>query len=215
MEKYVITIARGFGSGGKQMGIRLAEDLGIHCYENRILTLASQMAGEPEQDFAKSDEQLRRGYLGALLHRLPQRLLPYPQTGRFTSDDYVYQYEARIIRELADTESCVIVGKAADYVLRDRTNVLSIYVEAPRPYCRERIMQRMEVTASEADAYIAKTDRYRAAYYKYHTGGSDWTNPINYDLTLNPSRLGWEACVAVIKDALYQKLGVTPPAAAT
>lgn len=211
MQNYVITIARGFGSGGKQMGIRLAEDLGIHCYENRILTLASQMAGEPEKDFAKSDEQLRRGYFGALLHKLPQRLLPHPQTERFTSDDYVYQYEAKIIRELAESESCVIIGKAADHVLKDYPNVLSIYVEAPRPYCRDRIMKRMGVTADEADELISKTDRYRAEYYKYHTGGNYWTNPVNYDLTLNPSRLGLEACVAVIEDALSRKLGVQPP----
>lgn len=211
MENYVITIARGFGSGGKQMGIRLAADLGIHCYENRILTLASQLAGEEEKEFAKSDEQLRHGYFGAMLHKLPQRLRPYPQIKHFTSDDYVYQYEARIIRELAETESCVIIGKAADHVLKDYPNVLSLYVEAPRPYCRDRIMKRMGVTASEADSYISKTDRYRAEYYKYHTGGNYWTNPVNYDLTLNPSRLGWEACVAVIKDALHHKLGVQIP----
>lgn len=208
MNHYVITIARGFGSGGKQMGIRLAKDLGIHCYENRILTLASQLAGESEQEFAKSDEHLRHGYFGAVLHKLPQRLLPCPQTERFTSDDYVYQYEARIIRELAESESCIIIGKAADHVLKDYPNVLSIYVEAPRPYCRDRIMKRMGVTANQADVFISKTDRYRAEYYKYHTGGNYWTNPVNYDLTLNPSRLGWEACVAVIKDALHHKLGV-------
>ena len=71
MDNFVVTFARGFGSGGKEIASCLAKELGIHCYENRILTLASQMAGEPEKDFAKSDEQLRRGYFGALLHKLP------------------------------------------------------------------------------------------------------------------------------------------------
>ena len=78
-------------------------------------------------------------------------------------------------------------------------------------YCRDRIMKRMGVTADEADELISKTDRYRAEYYKYHTGGNYWTNPVNYDLTLNPSRLGWEACVDVIEDALFRKLGVSKP----
>lgn len=211
MKNYVITIARGFGSSGKQIGIRLAEELGIHCYENRILTLASQLAGEQEADFAKSDEQLRRGYWGALLHKLPQMFNPYAQTDRFTSDDYVYQYEAKIIRDLAESESCIIIGKAADHVLKDYPNVLSIYIEAPRPYCRARIMEEMHVTADEADELITKTDHYRAEYYRYHTGGNYWTNPVNYDLTLNSNRLGVDNCVAIIEDALSHKLGVPVP----
>ena len=198
MKNYVITIARGFGSGGKQMGIRLAEDLGIHCYENRILTLASQMAGEPEKDFAKSDEQLRRGYFGALLHKLPQRLLPHPQTERFTSDDYVYQYEAKIVRELAESESCVIIGKAADHVRKDYPNVLSIYVEAPRRACRATIMERLDVTAQEADQMIYQTDKYRANYYSYYTGGGSWTDPVAYDMTLNSERIGYDDCTEII-----------------
>ena len=72
-------------------------------------------------------------------------------------------------------------------------------------------MQRMGISADEADELISKTDRYRAEYYRYHTGGNYWTNPVNYDLTLNPCRMGWQNCVAVIEQALQAKLGVPLP----
>lgn len=211
MERYVITIARGFGSGGKQLGVRLAKELGIHCYENRILTLASQLAGEQESKFSASDERLKGGYLQAVLRQLPRLIRPRPREEDFASDDYVYSFEEKIIRGLADTESCVIVGKAADYVLRDYPNVVSLYVEAPRPYCRERIMRRMGVSAEEADRVITRTDKFRAEYYKYYTHGNYWTNPVNYDMTLNPARLGEDVCAALVKECLRRKLGVSVP----
>ena len=111
----------------------------------------------------------------------------------------------KIIEDLADTESCVIVGKCADWILKDRPNVISIYIEAPRPYCRKRIMERMQVDAATADRSISQTDKYRAAYYEYYTGGNYWTNPVNYDLTLNSERVGIENCVKTIEEYIRIK----------
>lgn len=211
MGTYAITIARGFGSGGREIAGMLADILGIHSYENRILTLAAQYSGRDEYDFVEVDEKLRSGYLKQQLSRLQKRLTPRPQIEKFTSDDRLFQFQEIIIRELARTENCIIVGKCADYVLRDFDNVLSVYIEAPRSFCLQKVMERMNVTEEEAHRLISRTDRYRADYYKYYTGGNYWTNPVNYDLTLNTGRLGYEGCMDIILNALKVKFKVDVP----
>lgn len=207
MDNYVITIARGFGTGGKQIGMKLAEELGINCYENRILTLASQYSGYGEENF--EDEKLKGSlFVNRLLRNLPISSKPRPVTSRFTANKRTFEFQEKIIRQLADTESCVIIGKCADYVLKEYPNVVSVYIEAPRAYTRQRIMKRMNVSADEADRLITQTDKYRANYYEFYTNGNYWTNPVNYDITLNSARLGEEICVETIKDVLRRKLGV-------
>lgn len=207
MENYIITIARGFGTGGKQIAMQLAEELGIQCYENRILYLASELAGVDETEFMQVDEKLINKGFGHKLSQLPRQLLPLPVTKEFKSEDKMFDYQSEIIRNLADTESCIIVGKCADYILRERKNVISIYIEAPRSYCVKRIMRRMHCGESQAHALIAKTDKYRAEYYKYYTHGNYWTNPVNYDMTLNSERLGERGCINMIKACLNERLG--------
>lgn len=198
-DNYVITIARGFGTGGKEIASRLAKELGIHCYENRILSLASEMSGLDRSRFLEVDEKLKGNILSDKLLRLPRTLSPKPVGKKFKGDNELFEYQSQIIKNLADTESCVIVGKCADFVLKDRSNVYSFYIEAPRAYCLERIMKRMECSEAEAAELISTTDKYRADYYKYYTGGNYWTNPVNYDLTINSSKTGTEKAVETIK----------------
>lgn len=207
MDHIVITIARGFGTGGREIASKLADRLGIHSYANRILTLASQYSGRDEHDFVEVDERLRDGYLRQQLMSLQKRLTPLPETRKFESDDRLFEFQVRIIQELARTESCIIVGKCADSVLKNFDNVLSVYVEAPRAVCVQRVMSRMNVSESEAHNLISKTDKYRAEYYKYYTHGNYWTNPVNYDMTLNSGRLSMEQCMDLIQQALWIKFG--------
>ena len=206
MERFVVTFARGFGSGGKEIASMLAKDLGIHCYENRILTLASQMSGLDEKLFLDINERVRgNGGFTSFLRGLPRSRQYIARNEKFVSDDRLFEYQSQIIHNLADQESCVIVGKCADYVLRDRQNVVSIYIEAPRAFCLERTMQKMKVSADVAAATIENTDKYRADYYKYYTHGNYWTNPVNYDMTLNSEKVGIERCVKVIEEYMILK----------
>ena len=207
MKNYVITIARGFGSGGKALGMRLADELGIACYENRILALASKMTGKETAELIEIDEKLRKGSLHALLRKIPGRTEPAAVEKKFESDEEIFQCQCNIIRHLARTESCIIVGKCADYVLKDFDNVVSLYIEAPRAYCLERSTRRMNVDEEEAAKLIEKTDKYRADYYKYYTKGNYWTNPVNYDMTFNMDRVGEDRCVAIIKEYLKITFG--------
>lgn len=206
MENFVVTFARGFGTGGKEIASLLAKDLGIHCYENRILTLASQMSGLDEKIFQIVNEKVRdHGGFSSFLRGLPRAKSYIARNEKFVSDDKLFEYQSQIIRNLAEQESCVIVGKCADYVLRDKPNVVSVYIEAPRAFCLERTMEKMGVTKEVAAATIEKTDKFRADYYKYYTHGNYWTNPVNYDLTLNSEKVGIEDCVKLIKQYLIIK----------
>jgi cytidylate kinase len=206
MENYVVTFARGFGTGGKEIASKLAKELGIHCYENRILTLASQLSGLDENVFEEVNEKIRTtGGFSSFLRGLPRSRQYITRNEKFVSDDTLFDYQKQIIENLADTESCVIVGKCADWVLRGRDNVVSIYIEAPRDFCVKRTMEHMGVTEGTASATIEHTDKYRADYYKYYTHGNYWTNPVNYDLTLNSEKVGVDNCVTVIRDYLKIK----------
>lgn len=208
MKNYVITFARGFGTGGKEIASKLADDLGIHCYENRILTLASQMSGLDKNLYEQVNEKLRdNGGFSKFLRGLPKARGYIARNEKFVSDDVLFEHQKKIIEDLADHESCVIVGKCADWVLRGRPNVISIYIEAPRDFCIRRTMEHMGVTKDVAEKTIVTTDKFRADYYKYYTHGNYWTNPVNYDITIDSEKAGIENCVKLIEYYMTLKLG--------
>lgn len=201
-KNFVITIARGFGSGGKEIASAVAKKMGIQCYEHAILTLAAGMSGLDRSHFAKSDENILKP---SFIHTIKETLTPTPEAN-FVSNDELFGYEAQIMRGLASSESCVIVGKAADYVLRDMDNVFSFYIEAPREYCLKNVMRKMDVTEAEAHDLITKTDKRRAEFYKYVTKGNYWTNPVNYHMTLNAEKVGKQACIDLIAGYVEAKM---------
>lgn len=205
MNNFVITIARGFGSGGKEIGMKLAEQLEIPCYEKQLLDMASEYSGINKKLFAEVDEKLRGSYIKNLIKKVPYMDVVEPSSKKFVSDVNLFNIQAEIIRQLAETETCIIIGKCADYVLRGKKNVISIYIEAPRKACVESIMKKMQVSEDEANELIRRTDKYRGDYYKYYTGGGKWTNPVNYDMTLNSERIGRENCISLIKKYIEMK----------
>lgn len=205
MDNYVITIARGFGSGGKDIASRLGEDLGIPCYDRQLLTMASDQFGIDEELFVDVNEKLRGKYLTNLLRGIPDSKVLEPHQKDFVSDINLYNLQAQLIKELAKTENCIIIGKCADHILREFDNVISVYIEAPRASCVSSIMEKMFVSEERAHQLIASTDKYRAKYYQYYTGGKKWTDPINYDLIINSARVGRENVVQVIKDYIAIK----------
>ena len=116
----------------------------------------------------------------------------------FVSDDNLFNYQAKVIKELAESESCVIVGRCADYVLRDFPNVISVFIHADREFCLEQAMERNSMSLKEMQRFIEKTDKYRGDFYKYYTG-HEWSDARNYDLCLNSGKLGFKKCVEEIK----------------
>jgi len=200
MSNYVITIARGFGSGGKQVGISLSEKLGIPCYESQILALASEYSGIDKKKFVNVDEKLPGGALQKLKSAKNVDHIMTPTDKKFFSADNLFKIQEKIIIELAQNESCVIIGKCANWLLRDFKNVISVYIEAPRAFCLANVMYKLDATEEEARRLIVETDKYRADYFKHYTKGRVWTDPVLYDMTLNSQRIGPDNCVKLIMD---------------
>ena len=207
MRNYVITIARGYGSGGHEIGVKLGEVLGIPCYEKQILDMASEYSGINEQLFVQADERLNFGMIAAAFKGMPRTTMVEPNCREFVSDVNIFNIQAHIIRELAENESCIIVGKCASYILREYDNVVSVYVEAPREACVASTIEKLGVSEAEANKIITKTDRTRAKHYEYFCNGGNWMLPTNYDMTLNTYRIGKEHCVEMIKDYVEYKFG--------
>lgn len=197
MKNIVITIARQYGSGGRTVGEMLANKLGIPFYDKDLMKLASDESGINEALFVNADERLKSTRLFRIAKSVYSGELIPPESDDFTSTDNLFNYQAKIIRELAEEESCVIMGRCADYVLKEYDNVLSVFVHAPMDFCLEQAAKKHSMSQAELKRFIQKTDKHRAEYYKYHTG-MEWTDARNYDLCLDSSKLGFERCVEEI-----------------
>lgn len=206
-QKFVITIARQYGSGGRTIGEMLSKELGVHYYDRELLKLASDESGISEQLFAKADEKLKSTRLFKIAKKVYGGELIPPESDDFTSNNNLFNYQAKIIREIAQEESCVIIGRCADYILKDCPHVLSVFIHAPHEFCLEQAGKKLNMGKRELERFITKTDKYRADYYQYHTGRA-WTDARNYDLCLNSSKLGYERCVQEIIAYKNVRMGI-------
>jgi len=201
MSKYVITIARGYGSGGRTIGKMLAQELGIPYYDRDLLRLASDDSGINQDLFAKADEKLKKSLLFKIASNVYKGELIAPDSDDFVSNDNLFNYQAKIIKELANTESCIIIGRCADFVLKDYDNVAKVFVHAPLSDCINTLKGMTGKPEKELEKQITSIDKHRSEYYKYYTG-RDWEDAKNYDLCLNSSQLGFEKCVEIVKSYL-------------
>lgn len=195
MQNTVITIARGYGSGGKTIGKMLAEDLGIHFYDRELLRLASDDSGIHERLFGQADEKIKKSLFMPGTHVYKGELFP-PESDEFVSNDNLFNYQAKIIKELASTHSCVIVGRCADYVLRRQEGVLNVFIHAPLDERIFRTKETYQVDAPDIRSYVLKQDKNRAAYYEHFTD-SVWGKAENYHLAIN-STIGLDTTVELI-----------------
>lgn len=198
MENIVVTIARQYGSGGKTIGEMYAEEMGIPCYGSNLLQMASEESGINETLFHQLDEKLRNSPLLRMTTDVYDGTVIPPGSKDFVSAKNLFNYQAEVIKRVAKTETCVIVGRAADFVLKDYPNVVSVFVHASEEFNLARAMERNSMTTEEMKKFIATTDRYRSEYYKHYTG-REWSDARNYDLCLNSGKLGFEKCVEEIK----------------
>jgi len=197
MENRVITIARSYGSGGRRMGKLLAEELGYEFYDREILRIASDDSGISEELFTRADESAKKPLFRIARQVYNGETIP-PDSDDFISNDNLFRYQAKIIRELASTRNCVIVGRCANYILRGRDNVLNVFVTAPVADCVRRVMEVDGLDLEEAEKKIRKIDKRRADYYRYFTG-RQWQDAALYDLCLNTGHMSDEKCVALVK----------------
>lgn len=204
MEKTVITIARGYGSGGKTLGKLLADKLGVHCYDRDLIRMASEESGINEALFGEADEKVKSLPIFKIAKRFYKGEILPPRDANFTSDENLFNYQAKVIKQLADTESCVIIGRCADYVLKDYDNVISLYFYAPEEDCIKRIVDQYGGSEADAKKKMHQHDKYRAEYYKHYTG-KDWNDARNYDFCLNTSSMSYEKLVDIVMGYIDMK----------
>ncbi len=198
MENRVITIARSYGSGGRRMGRLLAKELGYEYYDREILRIASDESGISEELFRQADETTRHLSLFRIAKEMYTGEVIPPDSDDFISNENLFRYQAKIIRELASTRSCVIVGRCANFILRGRENVMNVFVSAPGVDCVRRVMENDGLMLEDAEKKIRKINKRRADYYKYFTG-HEWHDAALYDLCLNTGHLTEEKCIELVK----------------
>ena len=209
MENIIITIARQYVSGVKTSGYMLAKELGIPCYSREILEKASEESGINVVLFNQADEKLKRSPKFLLSTNVYSGELLPPESREFTSDQNLFNYQAKVIKDLAAQSSCVMIGRCADFVLKDSPNVVSVFVHASPEFNLQQALERSSMTPREMEKFIARTDKYRGDYYKYYTG-REWSDARNYDLCINSGRLGFERSTEAIKDYLRVRFGKLP-----
>ncbi len=191
-EYLAITIARQYGSGGREIGERVAAALGIKQYDKELITMAANKGDLDEELLQKADETAANSLLYTLA--MGSNLFGSGMAFGYKPplNDKLFLLQSEVIRDIANRENCVIIGRCADYVLRDHKRKLRVFIFGDLPHRRERVIARHEgVTESQAVDIINKTDRRRASYYNFYTGNK-WGKYDNYDLVINSSTLGIE-----------------------
>ena len=197
-EQYVSHMGRSCGRGGRALGSILARKLGIEYYDKELLLQAAAKAGMSPDYFEKNDERMP-GFLSAF-YPFSSGMSPLTwYTGPTAiSADGIYRSQCDFIRELAASRPCIIVGRSADYVLRDHPNTVNVFVHAPVEDCVKRIMERGEcLSAEDARNLVEKTNKLRANYYNFYTD-KRWGHATSYDLTFDSSLLPLETIADII-----------------
>lgn len=205
--KTIITIGRQFGSGGKEIGIRVARELGIPFYDKELMKEAAKQSGLSEKILESFDERPK-----SLLYSIAMDsyIFSLPGTGAGDSlEQQVYLATFDTIRRLADNGPCVIIGRCADYALNENPNLLRLFIYAPIADRVKRVAERQNLSPEKAKTLIRKTDRRRASYYEYYTSRG-WGEADTYDFCLNSSSLGLGGTVELIRSMVGHKENPVP-----
>ncbi len=193
----IITVGRQYGSGGREIGQKIADHYGIPFYDNELITRAAKESGFAEETFAKAEDKATN----SLLYSLAMGINVYGnQDFGFTGlslDDRIFLAQSDVIRKVADEGPCVIVGRCADYVLKERENIVNLFVKASMAFRLERVVKEYGEEEKKAADIIIKNDKRRANYYSYHVG-EKWTDLNNYDLVIRSDFAGIEQSVKCI-----------------
>lgn len=189
MKNRVITISREFGSGGRTIGKKVAEKLGIPCYNSELLQEMVKETGFAADYVKEAGEYAPGGFLSAAFSN--RMFGP-------TNEDILWEHQCKIITELAEKGPCVIVGRCADYILRDKADCLKVFIHADMAFREERIVKVYGEREQSPEERLRDKDKRRAAYHRFYTD-MKWGHAQNYHLTLNSGVLGLEKCEEIIE----------------
>lgn len=202
--KSIITISREFGSGGREIGKKLAESMNIPFYDKELLEMASKESGICEELFYKNDES----HSNSLLYSLVMGTYPLSADGKIHPNMplnhklFLAQFDT--IKKIGEQGPCVIVGRCADYILKDQKYVINFFINADILSKKRRILERYDIDKDKVLDFIKKTDKNRANYYNYYSD-MKWGEAKNYDLCINSSKVGIDGAVELMKTYINVK----------
>ena len=196
--KNIITRSRQYGSGGREIGEKLAAALGIPCYDNELITRAAKESGFAESVFERAEDKATN----SLLYSIAMGMSAYGNQdlgfANLSLDDRIYLAQSDVIRKIAAEGPCVIVGRCADYILKDNPKVVNVFIWADMKSRIERATTKYELAVAKAEDNILKIDKRRANYYNYHAN-EKWGKAENYHLAIKSDFVGIDNTVEVIK----------------
>ncbi len=210
----VITIARQFGSGGREIGERLAEKMEIPFYDKSLIHLAAKESGINEDLFDYADENSNHGFWTASAGNTAFYGNRISLFNEMPMNDKLFLIQSNMIRKLASGGPCVIVGRCADYILRGHDNLVTVFIHANDKDRLRRVVSSYGVEEKDAIEVMTKTDKKRAAYYNYYSG-EKWGRADNYDLSINSSAVGINGAVELIIEFSDLKLAGSKQASGT
>ena len=196
----IITIGRQFGSGGHEIGEKLAKKLGIKFYDKELIKLIAKQSGLCEKVLESYDEKPTN----SLLYSIVMDIYPYVMYTGPTIDQQIYQANYDTIRKLADGEPCVIVGRCADYILRDHPELVSVFIHANSDFRAARIAEEYKLPDAKVRDLLVKTDKKRASYYNFQSE-KQWGAASSYNLCIESSEVGIDGAVDLIMDYVNYK----------
>ena len=204
MDRYIITIGRQFGSGGRSIGQKIAEKLNIHFYDKELISIAAKESGTDPEIFKDVDEKAANSLLYSLSTGMYGFGSGFSAMGDLPVNDKLYLLQHKIIKEIAEKENCVIVGRCADYVLRENPDCVNIFIYADMAFRKEQSVKKHGIDEARAEHIINKTDKSRANYYSFYSG-QKWGMAENYDLCINSSKLSEDKIVDLIIDYIKSR----------
>ncbi|WP_407382626.1 AAA family ATPase [Ruminococcus sp.] len=204
MNEYVITIGRQFGSGGRSIGEKLAQKLGIPFYDKELISIAAKESGVNPEIFENVDEKAANSLLYSLSMGMYSFGNGFSAMGDLPVNDKLYLLQHQIIREIAEKENCVIVGRCADYILANNPKCVKVFVYANMAYRKEQSVKKHGIDEARAEHIINKTDKSRANYYSFYSG-QKWGMAENYDLCIDSSKLDEDKIVDLIADYIKMR----------
>ncbi|HBU12052.1 MAG TPA: cytidylate kinase [Clostridiales bacterium] len=200
-EKIIVTVGRQFGSGGREIGKALAQRMGIPFYDRDLIKLASEQSGYNKDILEGADEQAASVFLQSFANTAYTASSRISLPTEISINDKLFFAQADVIKKAAEEGPCVIVGRCADYILRERDDCLNIFIHAPLAVRIDRVMNlyRLGMSEHETKNTIIKTDKKRASYYNYYSN-KEWSSIVSYDFTLNSSLLGVDRTTDVLFD---------------
>ena len=203
---FVINLGRELGSGGREIGERIAKDLHINFYDKELINIASKESGLCRDFFEKADEKATQSILGGLFtSHLPFITESAFNYNPYLGNDSLFKIQSDVIKELAEKHSCLFVGRCADYVLREHPRCVNVFISASKEARIARLAKKYKITEEEAEDVMEKADKKRSSYYNYYSYKT-WGAASTYDLCIDSSALGIDETVKFIEAFIRKKL---------